>query len=260
MQSYCLESTEDMALRKEDKTWVAEEIRAAIKEHLNPHGWKKLQQFLPLVGVLGIFVALLTFAGAGWKYVFSRVESEAQFQTHTTDSINRMAERLTRIEGILTVSQAQNVAQKYATIPLKELKVHGEELKQLKTALAQSPPTSPGYWPAAFQVIQLLSQSNFTDMNKIAARPESEYDNIASKPPGMFGVMENQRVVLKNRIEGLIFKNSIVRFDPSVELVNDVFINCVFLFPAQENPSKPLQEIGKTLLVSDLSKVTLNAS
>ncbi len=89
MQSYCLESTEDMALRTEDKTWVAQEIRAAIKEHLNPHGWRKLQQFLPLVGVLGILVALLALAGAGWKYAFSRVEAEAQFQTHTTETLTR---------------------------------------------------------------------------------------------------------------------------------------------------------------------------
>jgi hypothetical protein len=72
--------------------------------------------------------------------------------------------------------------------------------------------------------------------------------------------MENQRVVLKNHIEGLVYKNSIIRFESNVELVNDVFINCVFILPAQENPPKPLQEIGKTLLASDLARVTLNAS
>jgi hypothetical protein len=260
MQAYCWEPTEDMPLRKEDKTWVTEEIHVAIREHLNPRGWRKVQQFLPLVGVLGILVALLALAGAGWKYAFSRVESEAQFQTHTTETLTRTAERLTGIEGTLTLLQAQIVGQKYSAIPPKELKTHTEELKHLKTALAQLPPTSPGYWPTAFQVIRLFSQSTFADMNKVAAQGESEYSNVTSRPLGGFGVIENRRVVLKNRVEGLIFKDSIIRFDPSVSLVNDVFINCIFLLPIQDNPSKPLQEIGKTLLASDLSKVTLNAS
>jgi hypothetical protein len=249
-----------MSLRKEDKAWIEEAIRAALKEQLDPHGWKKLQGFLPIIGVLGVIVGLLALGGAGWKYAFSRVESEAQFQAHTTDAINGITERLTRIEGILTVSHAQTVAQKFATVSPKDLNVHGEELKQLKTALAQSPPTSPGYWPAAFQVIQLYSQSTFADLNKVASQRESSYDNVSSKPAGMFGVTTGRRVFLKNHVEGLIFKDSIIRFDPSIILVNDVFINCVFLIPQQENPSKPLQEIGKTLLASDLSKVTLNAS
>jgi hypothetical protein len=249
-----------MPLRKEDKTWVTEEIHAAIKEHLNPHGWRKLQQFLPLAAVLGILVALLALAGAGWKYAFSRVETEAQFQTHTTETFTRTADRLTSIEGTLTLLQAQIAGQKYSSVPPKDLKTHTEELKHLKTALAQLPPSSPGYWPAAFQVIQLFSQSTFADINKLAATPESSYSNVASNPPGLMGIIKDRRVFLKNRVEGLVFQDSIIRFDPNVQLVNDVFINCIFLLPTQENPSKPLQEIGKILLTSDLSKVTLNAS
>jgi hypothetical protein len=249
-----------MALRKEDKTWVADEIRAAIQERLDPHGWKKFQGFLPVASVIGIFIALLALAGAGWNYAFSRVGTETQFQTHTTDAISRIAEKLTSIEGTLTLLQAQIVSQKYSAVPPKELKAHVEELKQVKTALARLPTTSPGYWPAAFQVIQLASQSNFADFDKIAAQGEASFDNVSSKPPGALSIQTGRRVFLKNHIEGLVFKDSIIRFDPSVELVNDVFINCVFLLPAQENPSKPLQEIGKTLLASDLAKVTLNAS
>lgn len=247
-----------MALRKEDKTWIEDVVDTAVRSHLDPRGWKKLQAFLPVVTVIGIFVALLALAGAGWNYAFSRVGSEAQFQTHTTDTITRISERLTSIEGKLTLLQAQIVGQKYSGVPPKELKSHAEELKQLKTSLAQLPTTSPGYWPAAFQVIQLFSQSNFIDLDKVVGK--SEFSNVSSRPPGSFGVTENRRVFLKKHVEGLIFKDCIIYFDPTVELVNDVFINCVFILPAQENPSKPLQEIGKTLLASDLSKVTLNAS
>jgi hypothetical protein len=249
-----------MALRKEDKTWVADEIQAAIREHLDPHGWKKFQRFLPVVSVIGIFIALLALAGAGWNYAFSRVGTEARFQTHTTDAIDHIEEKLVSIEGTLTLLQAQIVSQKYSAVRPKELKTHVEELKQVKTALARLPTTSPGYWPTAFQVIQLASQSNFADFDKIAVQGESSYNNVSSKPPGGFGVTTGRRAFLKNHVEGLIFKDSIIRFDPSVELVNDVFINCVFLLPVQENPPKPLQQIGKTLLASDLAKVTLDAS
>jgi hypothetical protein len=37
-----LEPTEDMALRKEDKTWLQRKFHAAIQEHFKPHGWRKL--------------------------------------------------------------------------------------------------------------------------------------------------------------------------------------------------------------------------
>jgi hypothetical protein len=73
-------------------------------------------------------------------------------------------------------------------------------------------------------------------------------------------VVHEQNVLLKNLIQGVHFKNSVIHFDPSVKLVDDTFLNCVFILPPQENPPKSFQEIGRTLLTSDLSKVTLNAS
>jgi hypothetical protein len=85
-------------------------------------------------------------------------------------------------------------------------------------------------------------------------------DNVGSNPPGGFGPIKNGRVVLRNLVQGITFENSIVRFDPSVRLVNVTFINCAFIFPAVQEPSRPLQEIGQTLLASDLSRVTVNAS
>jgi hypothetical protein len=247
-----------MALRTEDKTWVAEEIRAAIHEHLNPHGWRKLQAFLPLAGLLGVFMALLAFAGAGWKYAFSKIEAEAQFQTHTTDTLNRTAERVTRIEGTLGILQAQTAATKYSTIPVKELKRHRDELSDVRKNLASLPLDTPNLWPASFQIITLVSRAT-SDVEKIAEQPEGSMDNVVSDPIGGIRPVENSRIVLRNLVQGVVFKNSIVRFDPSVRLVNDVFINCVFIFPATQNPPKPLQEIGKTLLTSDLAKVTINS-
>jgi hypothetical protein len=42
-----------MAIKDGDKDWIRTEIRTAIQEHLNPNGWRKLQGYLPLVGILG---------------------------------------------------------------------------------------------------------------------------------------------------------------------------------------------------------------
>lgn len=162
------------------------------------------------------------------------------------------------MKGILGVLQAQVATQKFSTIKPSELKPHAEELNKLKNSLAQTPPTSAGYWPTAFQVIQLASQSTFADWDKIASRNESEYSNVTSVPVGAIVVAPGSRVVLKNHIEGLVFRHSIIRFDLSVELKNDVFIDCVFILPLQDNPPQRFQEIGKTLLASNLSNVTLN--
>src|SRR6266853_668233 len=115
-----------MTLKDADIKFVRGEIQKAVQEHLNPHGWRKLQTFLPTVGVLSVFVGLLALAGAGWKYAFSRVEVEAQFQAHTTDTLKSADDRLTRIEGRLALLQAQNIVTKYSTIPATDLKKHRE--------------------------------------------------------------------------------------------------------------------------------------
>jgi hypothetical protein len=210
---------------------------------------------------LGVFVALLALAAGGWNYAFSRVGQEAAFQVHTTDTLNLTAARLTRIEGKLGILQAQNAATKYSTIPIKELRGHRDELASVKSNLASLPQDVPNFWPASFQIITLLSQAN-SQLETIGKQPLSVMSDVRYiNMPGLIGfAVRDNNVLLKNLVEGVTFTNSVVHFDPSVRLVNDTFINCVFVFPADENPPKSLQEIGKTLLASDLSKVTLNAS
>jgi hypothetical protein len=189
------------------------------------------------------------------QYLDNRIHIQV---SPVTNQLSIIDGRTSHIEGELSVLRAELVGQKYSSVKPQALKEHRDELNRVKTTLAKLPPTSPGYWPAAFQVIQLFSQSNFIDMNKIGG--QIEFSDVSSRPAGRFGVTQNRRVFLRNHVEGLVFKDCIVSFDPTVELVNDVFINCVFILPAQESPSKPLQEIGKILLASDLAKVILNAS
>jgi hypothetical protein len=258
MQSYCLESSENM--KDTDQKWVRIEIQTAIQQHLDPRGWRKLLTYLPVVGILAIFLTLLGLAGAGWYYGLTKMGQEAAFQAHTADALKLITDRLSRIEEKLGILQAQNAITKYSIIPVKELKKHRDELVDVRKSLASLPQDTPNYWPASFQIIALLSQAQF-QLETIGQQPLSTMSNVRmfNTAPLSFVVRE-KNVLLKDLIQGVHFENSVIHFDPSVKLVDDTFINCVFILPPQENPPKSFQEIGRTLLTSDLSKVILNAS
>jgi hypothetical protein len=172
--------------------------------------------------------------------------------------IHRVDGDVQQVKAVVNVLQAQIAAQKFAVIPVKDLKNHPDELNNIKGNLATLPVDTPGYWPVSFQIISLASGAT-SETSENIPKAESSFDNVVVST-GIINPAENQRVVLKNLVQGLTFINSIVRFDPSVRLVNDTFINCQFIFPIQEAPPKIFQEIGKTLLASDLAKVTINAS
>jgi hypothetical protein len=240
-----------MALRNEDKDWIVERIRATESD-LRPRGWKKLQEFFPLAGVVGVFVALLGLVSVAWNYAFSRVEKETQFQTRTTD-------RLDRIEETLKLIPAQIASAKYSSVPAQELRAHRDELRAIKSDLAITDKSAPNFWPVSFEILTLLSRASSNPI--VQSEHEGALNNVVSNPPGLIGEIANQRVVLINLVEGVTFRNSIIRFDPSVRLANDTFIDCVFVFPASMlNPPKPLQEIADALLKSDISRATITAS
>jgi len=84
-------------------------------------------------------------------------------------------------------------------------------------------------------------------------------DEVRIQGFGARSIINNQNVLLKNTIEGITFSNSVVHFDPSVRLINVGFTNCVFIFPPDASPPKPLQQIGEALLASDLLHVKIGA-
>jgi len=253
MQTYCLDlKEEDMPLRKEDKDWVADKIQAVVSEHLNPHGWRKAREFIPLAGILAVFIGLLALAGSGWNYAFSRVDKEARFEQSTTDNLSRINEALKLIPTQIAVA-------KFSSVSPQELKQHKDELASARNSLRSVPRNVPNFWPTTFQVITLLSQatSNPTTQNE---QKEGVMDNVVSNSPNGVSPVTNSRVVLKNSVAGITFINSIVRFDPSVRLANDTFINCVFIFPSEANPPTNLQQIGSELLAADLSHAIIKGS
>jgi hypothetical protein len=251
-----------MPMNNADRDWVGEQIAKAIQSQIAPQGWKKLRDHLPTAAACTIAIALLALAGAGWNYAFTKVEARATFEANTGSKLATIDGRLTTIESSLAVLQARIVGQKLANAPQGDLKIHREEINAVRASLASAKNEVAGFWPSSFEIITLLSKASSTEIDfaKLENARESVFDNVGSNPIGAIGPVTGVRAVLKNDIQGMIFRNSIIRFDPSVKLHNDVFINCVFIFPAQQDPSGPLQQIGRTLLASDLENVTLNAS
>jgi hypothetical protein len=162
------------------------------------------------------------------------------------------------LKGIVSVLQVPAIASRLSKLPVAQLKSSQNELKKIKANLAAAPKDTPNLWPASFQVITLLSQAMY-QLETVGRQPLSELNNISIKGFGRGGVMSGQNVLLKNTIEGWTFENSVIHFDASTKLVNVQFKNCVFIFPAEPNPPKSLQEIGTVLLASDLQTVKVTA-
>jgi hypothetical protein len=251
-----------MPMNNADRDWVVEKISTAIQSQVAPQGWKRLRDHLPLAGMYGIFVALIALAAGAWYFAFNKVEARATFEANTGSKLATIDGRLTAIESSLAVLQARIVSQKLANVPQSDLKIHREEINAVRASLASTKDEVPGFWPSSFEIITLLSKASCTEVDfaKLENARESVFDNVGSDPIGAISPVTGVRAVLKNDVHGMVFRNSIIRFDPSVKLHNDVFINCVFIFPPEQNPTGPLQQIGRTLLASDLENVTLNAS
>ena len=112
-------------------------------------------------GAISILVALLAFAGAGWNFAFTRVDKETRFQTQTANDLGQINKRLAGLQSSVTLLQAQIASSRYSAVPIKDLKKHRDELNTIRNSLVQTPQSTPGFWPASFEIITLLSQAQF---------------------------------------------------------------------------------------------------
>ncbi|HWY53008.1 MAG TPA: hypothetical protein VNZ03_00990 [Terriglobales bacterium] len=254
MQAYLVE---DLAFSEDNQNWIREEIQKAIY----PNGFRKVADRLRYWGLLAVcitaFVALLAIAVSLGIYVASTMNRESEFRGATSEQLKTVSLRLTDIENTLKFLRAQTVAQKYSAVPIPELRKHRVELVEAKKNLANLPPGTPNYWPASFQIITLVSQAMY-QLETIGKQPPSVFDNVRFSGFGaQGGRVSGHNVFLKNTIEGFTFENSIIHFDASTKLINVQFTHCVFIFPQDANPPQPLQQIGATLLASDLENVRI---
>ena len=207
-----------------------------------------------LAAIVAIFTAVLGAFGYFGSLVLDRHIEASLSPIH--GDIQRVDGDVQFIKGTLSVIQAEIAAQKLAGIPVTDLKNHRTELVAAKSELVNVPRDVPKFWPTSFQVLTLLTQA--TANVELKGQRESEFSNVSG--PGI-AVQPGQRILLRNRIANMVFEGDVVRLDPSVQLLNVTFINCVILFPAVEVPPQPLQEVGDALLAaSDLLKLTIHPS
>jgi hypothetical protein len=171
-----------MPLRIEDKDWIKETIHAEVKEYLNPHGWRKLQQIIPLGAVIGVFVACLALAAAGWYNAISNGRDEAKFQE---DTKRDLADLKGAVKDIQEESAKQGLFN-HAALPLsdfkatlptlstaiatakkQDVKVDPKVLDDLQEKLIASGKDAPGFWPTTAAFISYRSQSNVSEVQDL---------------------------------------------------------------------------------------------
>lgn len=237
----------------------AQDLRAKVEK---PSLWKRVwaeKGFYLSLAVLALGAVGTTIHYVADSFVENRIHQEMSKQLEPINGrLSAVEKSLNRIEGSLNVVKAQSVIKNLSSVPTKELKAHKEQLKQIKEALAQSSPTTPDFWPATFQIISLLSQAMW-QLQTIGAQGLSLFDTFTIRG-GSPSVVRDTNALLKNHVEGVVFENSVIHFDSTVELVNVSFQNCVFIFPVETIPSEPLQKIRELLLASDLSNIKIGPS
>lgn len=217
--------------------------------------------------IIGIIVAILAATCTAILYLGSLMVDrhiQSAMQPIQKD-IQGTTGDVREIKGMISVLRGQIAITKYSTVPPQELKKDHDALATVKTGLASTPQTIPDFWPTSFKIINLLSEAQATSiLQTIGKKPLKPIENVVAQsfdPGTRLPIVKDEHVLLRHRVETEIFVDSVIQFDPDVQLVNDAFMNCVFVFPLGANPSKSLQQIGSALLAADLSKsVTIKGS
>jgi hypothetical protein len=162
------------------------------------------------------------------------------------------------IKNEIAIMRAQFAATKYSAVPPQEMKQHRTELTEIKDNLAAVKRDTPGFWPASFQVINLLSRATSPVQPKY---PLLDLSDIHGAGGEIFKYPPGSVLKLHKIIENVILRDAIVYLDSNVVLHNVTFIDCTLVLPeVQQSPPRPLQQIGDQLLTtSDLSHITLTA-
>jgi hypothetical protein len=256
------------ALRKEVKELAhdIEVIQESITAAKEPTRWQVWNSEHPIWSkvVPGLIVALIVAVVSGIgllihtstnSYIDGRVRGLIK---PLGEQVGKIDERTSRMDGELIVLTARLAATKYSNAPNKDLKEHRDELTAIKKNLATARTDTPDFWPTSFQIITLVSKTNF-DVNP-SDKPILTLDGATGVFWRAFALPPGAHILLKHVINDSVFHDVVVTLDSSVELRNVTFVNCVLILPAQENPPKPIQNIGSALLAADLAKVTIKES
>jgi hypothetical protein len=252
----------------EQKLGIEEEKPAPPPKEAQPRSPRRRTNWLwrERNWVFGVAAALfIPGVGVGWH--FTGLELDKRVETKvgeklapikddlagTHKDIQTISGNVQEIKGIVSVLQAEMLASKYSRASKDELRSNRDVLSSVKRNLATAPKDTPNFWPASFQIINLLSQAEW-ELETVGRQPLQIFNNVQfiNATPNL---VKGKNVALRNVIEGMRFENSVIHFDSSVELYNVGFSHCVFVFPSEPNPPQRLQQIGQVLLTSDLTNV-----
>lgn len=207
---------------------------------------------------------LLGLVATAFYYIGFRIygATRTKFDTHIALAIDPLHKQILaadsdtkRMEGMLAVLQTKVLVRELSAVPELQLREHRDELREARKLLAAANPETPGFWPAGFQLIALLSRA--TSAVEIEKSKEVEVNDFSGGAvPGEFG----SRFVLTGQIKNASFTDAIVRLDPDVKLENVSFKDCVIILPDVPKPPKSLQQIASEFLASDLLAVTIHGS
>lgn len=252
----------EMAIRKEDWTRITAEISRQISEHLNPHGWRKLQQWLPTAAVIAIIIGGLS----GWYYALTRVDKEARFEAHTEDQLRDIQTKLSALRASQTLNELGNLNQKQfadalprlrtvSAIPASTVNPSREVLQTILAKLRSTPETSPEYWPTLLQFLHFASTA-FSAKVPPPGPPTIYFGHNIGFP---LGHVANQRIELDGGqlVDSVIENSRVIFTNNPVEMRNVTFIDCVFDMPVAANPNPYIQSAARQLLASNLQSVTV---
>ncbi len=248
----------DMALNEGDRAWIREQIHGATTSK----GWKRLPAFLRDFGVLA---AIAVFVAMEWG-------NYREFQGATNKRLENIESQLREINATQYPQQVLNEIQR---LPLSEFEMNlpalrkviqqppdkttanVKELRTIADKLLKTKENTPDYWPTTLQFISFASANLSVDVPS-PGEPNLTLTDVTDKNLNRtFGTISHKIVRLDGgSLEDGTFENCRIIFTNHLSKIRNVaFINCVFEFPTQTDPSDFLKVTSHKMLASDFSRL-----
>jgi hypothetical protein len=257
---------ETMALNEQDRAWIRETVREALREHAQAHGWRRAVKVLREWSAPSITVGILLFVLTQWSQYI-------EFRAHANDRLDNIDAKLRTLE----VSQSpRKVLQEIETLDQKTFaknlpalrKVAEQQpvgidpsfLREVAQKLQRTNEDAPDYWPTVLQFIQFASANVSPDVPP-PGEPNITLAENSLDLAAFGGKVSNKRILLDGgELSNGVFEKCRIKFtNKPVAMRNITFRDCVFEFPATENPDPSLKRTGQLLLSSDLRLISIRA-
>ncbi len=286
MQCPLGEISEEMAVRKETKAEIAQEVAtqlSAAVEDLKPKGLRKILYGIREWGAVGavvtIFLSPIAIAVALGIFAFSHIEQNARFQkgmedfqTDAKNHLDRTDRTLNSLQGLLASQFPEKTfrsltdldpksfgvtlpaLRKVSEQPPSEVKATPPMLREVAEKLRDTDQHTPEYWPTVFQFINFASASG----SPPDVPPPGEPNAAISK--SRVSINMEKKIVLfdGSDIFNSVFKNCRITFTENpTRFENVTFVDCVFEIPVKDVPNQYLRRVSEDLLASDFNSIKI---